>query len=140
MERKGDYAKMKAENCIFIPNTDKQKETTTDNSTCFYTLLGHQDFIDDESKPRLKQDGKFTYAKSSTKNDTTKYYIKVGTYGRIFNPIGLFSEGKSNKFVAKIGKKEFEFKEVNPKIFNMYTTFLATKNIAWLNNAEREMV
>jgi hypothetical protein len=130
---------MKPDNCIFTLDKNKAKDIEVDNTIGLYTLLGHQDFIDDNNKPRLKQDSKLTYAKCSTKNDTTKYYIKVGTYGRIFNPIGLFSEGKSNKFVAKIGKKEFEFKEVNQKIFDMYTTFLATKNIAWLNNAEREM-
>jgi hypothetical protein len=130
---------MKPDNCIFTLDKNKAKDIEVDNTIGLYTLLGHQDFIDDNHKPRLKQDSKFTYAKCSTKNDITKYYIKVGTYGKIFNPIGLFSEGKSNKFVAKIGKKEFEFKEVNQKIFDMYTTFLATKNIAWLNNAEREM-
>ena len=53
--------------------------------------------------------------------------------------MGMFAEGKANKFVAKLGKKEFEFKEVNYKIFEMYIKFLSTKNIAWLNNAEREL-
>lgn len=131
---------MKPENCIFTLNKDKTENKSTNKETQFYTLLGYHDFIDTDSLPRLKEDSKLTYAKLINKNDIIKYYIKVGTYGRIFNPIGLFSEGKSNKFVAKIGKKEFEFKEVNQKIFDMYTTFLGTKNIAWLNNAEREMI
>lgn len=132
---------MKPENCIFTPNKNQQTTNTNNQQEIqFYTLLGHQDFIDKDNKPRLNTDSKYTYAKIINKNTTTKYYIKIGTYGRIFNPIGLFSEGKSNKFIAKIGKKEFDFKEVNQKIFDMYTTFLATKNIAWLNNAEREMI
>ncbi len=30
-------------------------------------------------------------------------------------------------------------KEVNAKVFDLYINFLATKNTAWLNNAEREL-
>lgn len=131
---------MKPENCIFTLNKNKPIDNIESSDTELYTLLGCHDFIDNHNKPRLNKDSKFTYAKTVNKNGIIKFYIKTGTYGRIFNPIGLFSEGKSNKFVAKIGRKEFEFKEVNEKIFDMYTTFLATKNIAWLNNAEREMI
>lgn len=131
---------MKADNCIFTPNK-KIEDTKRDSQEIeLYTLLGDHDYLDNENKPRLNVESKKTYAKKINKNNATKYYIKTGTYGRIFNPIGLFSEGKSNKFIAKIGRKEFEFKEVNQKIFDMYTTFLGTKNIAWLNNAEREMI
>jgi hypothetical protein len=54
--------------------------------------------------------------------------------------MGMFSEGKSEKFLSKIGRKEYNFKQVNQEIFDMYLNFLSTKNIAWLNNAEREMV
>ena len=79
-------------------------------------------------------------AKCIAKSNTKKYFIKVGTYGKIFNPMGMFSEGKNEKFIAKIGKKEFNFKEVNQKIFDLYLNFLSTKNLAWLNNAEREMI
>ena len=72
-------------------------------------------------------------------NNDPKYFIKVGTYGKIFNPIGMYSEGQNNKFLAKIGRKQFEFKEVNLRVFDLYLKFLTSKNLAWLNNAEREM-
>jgi hypothetical protein len=51
----------------------------------------------------------------------------------------MYSEGQNNKFLSKIGREEWQFKEVNEKIFDLYLNFLSTKNIAWLNNAEREL-
>jgi len=131
---------MKAENCIFIQNKNKEQEEIKDTTYQFYTMLGEHDFIDSSNRPQVKKESSKVVAKSVSKNGNNKFYIKIGTYGRIFNPIGLFSEGKNEKFIAKIGKKEFEFKEVNQKVFDLYLNFLSTKNIAWLNNAEREMV
>lgn len=131
---------MKTDNCIFTPNQQKENEAVSSSSANFYTILGDHDFIDANGFPRVNNDNPKVVAKSIQKNNISKFYIKVGTYGKIFNPMGMFSEGKNQKFIAKIGKKEFEFKEVNQKIFDLYTKFLSTKNIAWLNNAEREMV
>lgn len=131
---------MKPENCIFQPNTDIDSVKQVEPENKFYTILGDHEFLDENKYPRTSTENKNTFAKQITKNQTQKFYIKTGTYGRIYNPMGLFSEGKSDKFVAKIGKKEYDFKEVNFKIFEMYLNFLSTKNIAWLNNAERELI
>jgi hypothetical protein len=106
----------------------------------YYTILGDHDYVDNDGKPRLNEENIKVAAKSVTTDDKpARYYIKVGTYGKIYNPIGLFSEGKNTKFLSKIGRKEFEFKEVNAKVFDLYVNFLTTKNMAWLNNAEREL-
>lgn len=131
---------MKTENCIFVQNKNKEQEEIKNTAYQFYTILGEHDFIDSSNKPQANTESSKVVAKSISKNGNNKFYIKIGTYGRIFNPIGLFSEGKNEKFIAKIGRKEFEFKEVNQKVFELYLNFLSTKNIAWLNNAEREMV
>ena len=104
-----------------------------------YTILGSQEYFDDDDRPRIDNEDKALAKRVHTGNKTPKFYIKVGTYGKIYNPIGLYSEGKSEKFLAKIGRKQFEYKEVNQKVFDMYLTFLTTKNLAWLNNAEREL-
>lgn len=107
----------------------------------YFTMLGDHDFVDDLKRPRANNETDTVVAKTSTvDNHPTRFFIKVGTYGKIFNPIGMYSEGKNTKFLSKIGRKEFEYKEVNQKIFDLYTKFLSTKNLAWLNNAEREMV
>jgi len=120
---------MKAENCIFIQDKNKEQEEIKDAEHKFYTILGEHDFIDSSNKPQSKKESSKVVAKCISKNGNNKFYIKVGTYGKIFNPIGLFSEGKNEKFIAKIGKKEFEFKEVNQKIFDLYLNFLSTKNM-----------
>jgi hypothetical protein len=105
----------------------------------YFTILGDHEFLDRDNKPRAKTESKSVVAKSiQTDSYPKKYYIKVGTHGKIFNPIGLFSEGHNTKFLSKIGRKQWEFKEVNQKVFDMYINFLSTKNIAWLTNAERE--
>ncbi|MFM7796444.1 MAG: hypothetical protein ACKO7N_06745 [Candidatus Nitrosotenuis sp.] len=107
----------------------------------YFTVLGDHDFMDDDHRPRANDETSKVVAKtSSVNNHPARFFIKVGTYGKIFNPIGLFSEGKNSKFLSKIGRKEFEFKEVNQKVFDLYVKFLSTKNLAWLNNAERELV
>jgi hypothetical protein len=106
----------------------------------YYTLLGEHDFLDTDNKPRANEENNAVVAKSvQVDNKPLRYYIKVGTYGKIYNPIGLYSEGQNTKFLSKIGRKQFEFKEVNKQIFDLYVNFLATKNLAWLNNAEREL-
>lgn len=119
----------------FIQNHTKQPSRTVE---C-YTILGQQDYLDSTERPRIDNEEDALAKAVSVDNKPTRFYIKVGTYGKVYNPIGLYSEGQSKKFLAKIGRKEFEFKEVNQKIFDLYVNFLSTKNTAWLNNAEREM-
>jgi hypothetical protein len=105
-----------------------------------YTVLGSQEYFDENDRPRIDDEEKALAKTVSIDDRPPRYYIKVGTYGKVYNPIGLYSEGHSQKFLAKIGRKQFEYKEVNQKIFDMYLNFLTTKNLAWLNNAERELV
>jgi hypothetical protein len=102
----------------------------------FYTIWGMEDFIDDDGNTRQTKETKNTFAKAIS----SKYFIKIGLDNRVYNPIGLFSEGRPNKVLSKIGKNEFNFKRVNAKVFDWYLSFLRTKNIAWLNNANRELL
>ena len=75
-----------------------------------------------------------------TENDYhTKYFIKIGVDGRIFNPWGMFSEGTQGQFNKILGKPEWDFTEVTEKCFEFYTKFLQSRNNSWLNNAEREI-
>jgi hypothetical protein len=104
----------------------------------YYTVFGSHTDLDDQGNPLCdEKDQSLAYIKNN--NDSKQYYIKIGTYGKIFNPIGLYSEGKQNKFLSKVGKNEYSFTKVNSKVFDMYLNFLRTKNIAWLTNAEREL-
>lgn len=121
---------------IFYQAKESNKTETSTEVKC-YALIGKHDFIDEEDYPRANENK--ALAKLVINNNKKKYMIKVGAYGKIFNPLGLHSEGRENKFLSKIGKNEWNFKEVNSKVFEMYLNFLKSRNIAWLNNAQREL-
>jgi hypothetical protein len=122
------------ENDVFKINPDKQETKSTYTR---YTLFGQHDDIDMAGNPLTDDEKKcLAYIKGT---DTEQYYLKIGLHGKVYNPMGLYSEGKSNKFLSKVGKQEYNFTKVNNKVFNMYLNFLRTKNLAWLNNAEREL-
>lgn len=106
--------------------------------TNHYTILGDHDYIENE-KPRTNDESK-ALAKTITVNNRTRYFVKTGAYGKLYNPLGMFNGGKEIKFLSKIGKNTFDFKEVNMRIFDLYVEFLRSRNIAWINNAQRELV
>jgi len=124
-------------NDYFIHNNASVEDDNT--QTEFFTLVGKHEFIDDKKNPRSSSESADVCAKKIIGNKSTRFYIKTGLYGKIYDPIGLFSEGTGAKFLARAGKKAWEFKQVNSKVFDMYLSFLRTKNKAWLTNAEREL-
>lgn len=131
---------VKATRQKIVPKTKTvQTKTTKNNKNVYYTIFGKHKKLTKEGFPTIDKDGDSTYAKSINGANGVRYFVKVGTYGKIFNPIGLYSEGMDNKFLSRIGKKAWDYKEVNSKVFNMYLSFLKTKNVAWLNNAQREL-
>lgn len=116
---------------------DREKTPSINNiEDRFYTIWGMEDFVDEDGNTRQDKETKNTFAKHTN----GKFLIKIGLDNRVYNPLGLFSEGRPNKVLAKIGKNEFNFKRVNSKVFDLYISFLRTKNIAWLNNANRELL
>lgn len=122
-------------NDFLVRNTEQQKRVVE----CF-TVVGQHEYLDKDNRPKIKDEDKALAKQVTVGSQPSRYYIKIGTYGKIYNPIGLYSEGHSEKFLSKIGRKQYEYKEVNQKVFDMYVSFLSTKNLAWLNNAERELV
>lgn len=120
----------------FVIDKNKNEINTTHK---YYTLIGQHTTIDNEGFPTVDNEDQSAFAKKITTHNKSRYFIKVGVHGKIYNPIGLYSEGTSNKFLARAGKKAWDFKEVNSKVFDMYINFLRTKNIAWLTNAQREI-
>lgn len=125
------------DNNIFKIKKDKEEDQY--NYT-YYVMFGDHDALDNNNNPITQNQKKsVAYSRKEMNSSEEQYYLKVGMYGKIFNPIGLFSEGRKDKFLSKIGKNEFNYTKVNKKVFDMYLNFLRTKNIAWLNNAEREM-
>tara|TARA_R100000656_G_C3947095_1_gene127738 strand:+ start:926 stop:1366 length:441 start_codon:yes stop_codon:yes gene_type:complete len=82
---------------------------------------------------------KLVVIKRSEDNYYSKYFIKIGVDGQIFNPWGMFSEGTQGQFNKVLGKPKWDFTEVKEKCFEFYIKFLQSRNNAWLNNAEREI-
>ena len=106
--------------------------------TSYYTMMGDHDSLDSDKNPVASVENDKVVAKKIV-HTKIRYFVKSGPYGKLFNPIGLYSEGRGNRFMAKSGKNLWNFKEVNQKVFDLYVSFLKTKNTAWLTNAEREM-
>lgn len=132
--------KIKTDDNSFIfklnPNRDSHQA-----SHKFYTIKGHEDFVDYENNPRQKQENWNTQAKSITKTDgSIHHYIKITGNGKPFNPSEEYMNVRSALLLKTIGKTTAEFKEVNHRVFIMYLSFLRTKNTAWLHNTEREMI
>jgi len=121
---------------------------TTSNK--YYTKLGSQDFMDDESNPRLNTESSLTCAKSVKspfsktftygETPTYKYFIKTDPNHNLFNPVTNFSGIAARpNFINKICKSEQVYTEVNKSVFDKYVSFLRTLNVQWLTSAQREM-
>ena len=88
----------------------------------------------------VEEDAAAAYAKIVRVNDKVIYYVKQNKYGSLYNPTGMYSEGNESKQLRHAGRPNWVFRDVNKKVFDYYLKFLETKNEAWLNNAERELV
>ncbi len=125
------------ESVLFVQNTNKEiSENIKDK---FFTIIDHADFIDEDGNPLVSdQNSNRVYAKKILKEDSTiKYMVKTDTRGKLFNPISIYGQEKTNNFLDKTCK-DSKFTTVNFKVFDMYVKFLSTKNLSWLHNAERE--
>jgi hypothetical protein len=129
----------------FIINKDKKQESDH-RELEVYTFGNHADYEDDKGFPRLditNDDNNVfhlptAHAIKSVTGNVTRYYVKRGKDGILFNPIGMYSEGTEYKKMRQ-GKAMWELKKTSKRVFEFYIQFLKTKNIAWLNNAEREL-
>jgi hypothetical protein len=127
-----------SDNFIYSQNKTKNSH---DPSSKFYTLKGNEDFIDYENNPRQNKEDLTTQAKAlSRSNGSIHYYIKVSGNGKPHNPVDNYLNIKTATMLKAIGKDIAQFHEVNHRVFNMYLSFLRTKNTSWLHNTEREMI
>jgi hypothetical protein len=130
------------DNYLFKPKSVFDKKTKdTDTIQEFFTLIGMEDFIDEVSTARIKDElsqDKIFAKKITRKNGNIKYMIRLANNAKLYNPISIYGKEKGNVFLDNVCRSDKKFKEVNEKTFNWYIKFLNTKNISWLNNAERE--
>lgn len=121
---------------IFNP-TSKIDETVVQN----YCLIGYEEFIDDDGFPRLTKESNKILAKKITKTGSSpQFYIKISNQNKLFNPLEGGLEDRAYSIVDNVCRPSDKFKPVNQRVFGLYLSFLSSKNIAWLNKAEREMI
>jgi hypothetical protein len=132
-------------NFIFNP----KNQTPTEQ---LYCLIGQEDFIDDDGFPRINDPESDNVVAKSVQNKKGKnmtssqnyctYFVRISPNLELYNPINRLSPIKDKRkynFIDSICKETWTFKEVNKQIFDKYLTFLKTKNLSWLKDAEREL-
>lgn len=132
-------------NFIFNPKNQ-------DSTEQLYCLIGKEDFIDEEGYPRLNDSESDNVVAKSIQNKKGKnivssqnyctYFLRISPNLKLYNPINRLSPVKDKRqynFIDSVCKEKWMFKEVNKQTFDKYLTFLKTKNISWLKDAEREL-
>jgi hypothetical protein len=111
------------------------------NDTEAFTVSGKEDYIDKDNNPRCEDPSSDkVFAKKILRDDgSVRYTIKLDNRGKLYNPISIYGETKISSFLDRVCRSQNKYRDVNLKTFEMYIRFLKTKNIAWFNNAEREM-
>jgi hypothetical protein len=125
----------------FIFEAKQNQEVEINKKNEYYCVTGSQEFLDESNNPRVKnEDDSRVLAKRIYRDDgTSRLSIKLSNTGKIQNPLSIFGMEKQTTFLDRVCRSQNKFKEVNMKVFNFYLSFLRTKNVAWLHNAEREM-
>ena len=117
----------------------------------YYTILGSEDFIDEDGYPRLNNISNKTYAKCvlsrkpknivsdsglAVDNNSYKYYI-LSSDRQAYNP--LDPTQKKASFIDRICKHHCNFVPVNQYIFNKYLNFLKSQSVQWLKEINRDL-
>ena len=130
---------------MFIIDKDRVEEDIY-REFSVYAFDGQGDFEDEHGFTRLDLDeiddvfdNTEACAIKDVKGSITKYYVKRGKHGELFNPIGMYAEDSSKKKMRHAGKPLWNFKQTTEKVFRYYTMFLQTRNLAHLRNADREV-
>ena len=78
-----------------------------------YTITGKEDYLEDKKYPCVESDSEtakespIAFAMKITIGKRTKYYAKRGKHGRLFNPVGMFSEGMASRRLGHAGRLEW---------------------------------
>ena len=112
------------------------------SDTIYYTNL-NSGSEDDHGNFVLKEDGPEAYAKTVRTQNIVKHMVRIDPSHKLLNPFDYdnqteFSGHKNFVDNTCKGSKTNRYTRVNGKCFNYYLSFLKTKNLAWLVNAERE--
>lgn len=118
-----------------IINKEKQQATKTNNPSgpSFFTLIGKEDFKDENGQPRVKEE---VSNKTFAKIVNNKRMILCHRNGSFIDPIDAFDT--INTTQMRQGLQQWNFVTVSEEVFTSYLRFLKTMNHVWLRKAERE--
>lgn len=123
--------------CIYQKQDNFEESNKEINE--YYGFADDHDYIDNSNNPRLNNDTGRTLAKKLQREDGTfKMFVKTNARKKLYNPMSLYGKTEIGSTFLDKTCKDFKFKSVNKKIFDLYINFLRTKNMSWLYNAERE--
>lgn len=115
----------------------------------YYTLMDQQDFLDRDNNPCRNEQSDIVYAKAILNKKPKHiadnkvyyaYYVMLNPKNELYNPVQIHSTIKEkSKFVDKVCKAEWFFKEVDKSVFDTYVDFLRTKNLRLLQKANRSL-
>lgn len=122
---------------IFTINQDKDETVKYQ----FYCWSGDEDAIDNKGNPIVYKDGDKVLAKKIDKNNNSpQYFIRLSNKNKLYNPVSQVGEDRSSSIVDNTCRPTNRFTQVSPAVFECYLQFLSSKNLLWLNKAEREKV
>ena len=107
----------------------------------YYTIVGDGDFIDSNNNSRVNDTNtnKILAKKIIRDDGSIRYQIRIANAGKLYNPVSIYGQEKVNTFLDRVCRTEHKFRDVNIKAFNLYISFLNSKNLSYLHNAEREL-
>lgn len=106
----------------------------------YYGIKDTEDLIDKEGNCVILTDvpnNKVLAYKTKRADGTHKYMIKINYEKKLFNPLSIYGKDKTYNLLGNTTRSNLVYKEVNSIVFDFYLKFLSSKNIAWLNKAER---
>lgn len=127
---------------IFRPKDPQNQRPVEDDTEylVFYTMVGtNESRKSTEGNYLLQEENDKTYAKKLIRGSKEFYFVKINRVGHCFDPLGMYEIGSSSATKARTQDKNFQFKQVNEKVFHFYLEFLKSKNNAYLLNAQRSM-
>lgn len=106
----------------------------------YLTISGKEDRIVNKLPVLDTEDdnAKLAYAKVVSIKDKVHFYIKKNHKGDLYNP-SLTNDAHENKQQTSHGKHKWNFVKVSQEQFQLYTKFLKTKNVRYLNQANRKI-
>lgn len=113
-----------------------------------YTMWGKQDYFDPQGHPMIYYPDRgdpftmpFVYAmKIKHESGNIEYLVRKNKEGKLYNPIGMYQNGKANILDRHTKEPIWPFTRVNEEAFLYYISFLKSKNSFLLSQSERCLI